>query len=95
MAKRIIDDIILSDIADEINLYSNEEHQYSDIDLVKGVEQIMKNKVDITGDTMTGPLVAQNNIEYLTKQVRNVVFSTEEPTDADGNNGDIQIVYEE
>jgi len=46
-----------------------------------------------TGDTMTGQLVAQNNIAYTTAQMRNVILSTSEPTSSDGGNGDIWIVY--
>lgn len=46
-------------------------------------------KVDRAGDTMQGPLVAQNNTNYTVKQVRNIIFSTGEPTSGDGNNGDI------
>ena len=46
-----------------------------------------------TGDTMEGVLVAQNNTNYTTKQVRNIFLSTAEPTDADGASGDIWIVY--
>ncbi len=47
------------------------------------------------GDTMTGQLIAQNNIAYTTAQVRNIILSTSEPTSTDGNNGDIWIVYKE
>jgi hypothetical protein len=46
-----------------------------------------------SGTTMTGALVAQNNTNYTTAQVRNVVFSTSEPTSSQGGNGDIWIVY--
>ena len=52
-------------------------------------------KVNKNGDTMTGQLVAQNNIAYSTAQVRNIILSTSEPTDSDGANGDIWIVYKE
>lgn len=52
-------------------------------------------KVDKSGDTMTGQLVAQNNIAYSTAQVRNIILSTSEPTSNDGANGDIWIVYKE
>ena len=48
-----------------------------------------------SGDTMTGQLIAQNNIAYTTAQVRNIILSTSEPTSNDGNNGDIWIVYKE
>ena len=52
-------------------------------------------KVNKSGDTMTGQLVAQNNVAYSTAQVRNIILSTSEPTDSDGANGDIWIVYKE
>ena len=52
-------------------------------------------KVNKNGDTMTGQLVAQNNIAYTTAQVRNIILSTQEPTSSDGANGDIWIVYKE
>lgn len=46
-----------------------------------------------SGTTLTGALVAQNNTNYTTAQVRNVTFSTSEPTSSQGGNGDIWIVY--
>jgi len=52
-------------------------------------------KVNKSGDTMTGQLVAQNNVAYSTAQVRNIILSTSEPTSTDGANGDIWIVYKE
>ena len=47
-----------------------------------------------SGGTLQGALVAQNNTNYTTKQVRNVTISTAEPTASDGDNGDVWIVYE-
>ena len=44
---------------------------------------------------MTGPLIAQSNINYTTPQVRNIIMSTSGPTAADGKNGDIWIQYSE
>ena len=52
-------------------------------------------KVNKSGDTMTGQLIAQNNVAYSTAQVRNIILSTSEPTSTDGANGDIWIVYKE
>lgn len=52
-----------------------------------------KNLISTSGATMAGALVAQNNTNYTTKQVRNVVFSTSDPTSSDGGNGDIWIKY--
>ena len=50
-------------------------------------------KMDISGGTMTGALIAQNNTNYTTKQVRNIIISTEDPSG--GDNGDIWIKYAE
>ena len=50
------------------------------------------NKLDKSGGTMTGALVAQSNNNYTTAQVRNVIISHNEPSG--GNDGDIWIQYE-
>lgn len=42
---------------------------------------------------MQGMLVAQNNTNYTTKQVRNIFLSTVEPTKEQGESGDIWIIY--
>lgn len=55
------------------------------------VTALGSSKVDKSGGTMTGALVAQNNVNYTTKQVRNIIISTEEPSG--GSNGDIWIRY--
>lgn len=46
-----------------------------------------------TGTTMTGPLIAQSNVNYMIGQVRNIYLSTNPPTNSQGNNGDIWIIY--
>lgn len=51
------------------------------------------NKVNKSGDTLIGPLVANSNTNYTTKQVRNIIISTANPTSTDGANGDIFIKY--
>lgn len=57
----------------------------NDVDLSSYVQK--------SGDTMTGALVAQNNTNYTTKQVRNVFLIADgEPLPA-GENGDICLVY--
>lgn len=48
-------------------------------------------RVEKAGDTMTGALIAQTNTNYTTRQVRNVIISTGNPTG--GSNGDIWIKY--
>ena len=58
---------------------------------------ILQNKViekmGINGGTMTGELIAQNNTDYATAQMRNIIISTDEPS-GDGN-GDIWLRYTE
>ena len=50
-------------------------------------------KLDKTGGTMTGALVAQTNANYTTRQVRNVVEIADGASLPTGSNGDICIVY--
>ena len=57
------------------------------------VSALKTNKMDISGGTMTGALIAQNNTNYTTKQVRNIFISTSGPSG--GSNGDIWIKYTE
>ena len=57
------------------------------------VTNLKTSKMNISGGTMTGALVAQNNTNYTTKQVRNIIISTEDPSG--GDNGDIWIKYAE
>ena len=57
------------------------------------INSSLNNKLNITGGTLTGILIAQSNTNYTTGQVRNIYLSTEAPTDDVGNNGDIWIVY--
>lgn len=56
-----------------------------------GIETELNKKVDKTGGTLAGQLVAQNNTSYTTKQVRNIILSTANPSG--GSNGDVWIKY--
>lgn len=73
--------------------------EISQITTTDGVTHTVKDataratKVNKSGDTMTGQLIAQNNVAYSTAQVRNIILSTSEPASTDGANGDIWIVY--
>ena len=60
---------------------------------VSGLSNSLATKLDLSGGTMTGALIAQSNTNYTVGQVRNIYLSTEAPTDDVGNNGDIWIVY--
>ena len=57
------------------------------------VTNLETSKMNVSGGTMTGALVAQNNANYMTKQVRNIFISTSDPSG--GSNGDIWIKYAE
>lgn len=48
-------------------------------------------QMPIAGSTFTGVAVAQNNTSYTTKQLRNVILSTANPSG--GSNGDVWIKY--
>lgn len=58
---------------------------------ISALQTTMANKLDKSGGTMTGALVAQNNVNYATAQVRNIIISTADPSG--GSNGDIWIKY--
>lgn len=60
---------------------------------VSSLNSAVNTKLPISGGTMTGALVAQTNTNYTTRQVRNVIISTAEPSG--GQNGDIWIRYSE
>lgn len=62
--------------------------------LSTSVSEVQSGKLDKSGGTMSGALVAQNNTDYEIKQVRNIFISTADPTDSDGANGDIWLKYE-
>lgn len=51
------------------------------------------NALPKSGGAMTGVLTAQANTSYTTRQVRNMILSTANPTSGDGQNGDIWIKY--
>ena len=73
---------------------SNVSAMKSDITTAKAdISNLKTNKMDISGGTMTGALVAQNNTDYSVAQVRNIIISTAEPSG--GNSGDIWIKYVE
>lgn len=64
----------------------------SDVTTAKtDISNLKTHKMDISGGTMTGALVAQNNANYTTKQVRNIFISTSDPSG--GASGDIWIKY--
>lgn len=60
---------------------------------ISALQTAMNDKVDKSGGTLEGALVAQRNTNYATAQVRNVIISTADPSG--GSNGDIWIRYTE
>ena len=58
---------------------------------ISALQTTMNDKVDKSGGTLEGALVAQRNTNYTTAQVRNVIISTADPSG--GSNGDIWIRY--
>lgn len=58
---------------------------------ISALQTAITNKLDKSGGTMTGALVAQNNADYTTAQVRNVIISTADPSG--GSNGMLWIKY--
>ena len=80
--------------ADITTMKSDITTMKSDITTAKtDISNLKTHKMDISGGTMTGALVAQNNANYTTKQVRNIFISTSDPSG--GSNGDIWIKYAE
>lgn len=51
----------------------------------------VSSKLNQSGGTMTGALVAQANANYSTRQVRNMIISTAAPSG--GSNGDVWVKY--
>lgn len=58
---------------------------------ISALQTAMNDKVDKSGGTLEGALVAQRNTNYASAQVRNVIISTADPSG--GSNGDIWIKY--
>jgi hypothetical protein len=57
----------------------------------KGLKVELDKKLALAGGTMTGALIADNNTDYTTAQVRNITLST---SDASGGaEGDVWIKY--
>lgn len=63
--------------------------------LQREVTILNQSKLDKSGGTMTGALIAKSSADANVAQVRNIIISVEEPTSEDGSNGDIWIRYTE
>lgn len=60
---------------------------------IASVKESVNTKFDKTGGTFSGVTKAQNNTEYTTAQLRNVILSPNDPDNSVGENGDIWIKY--
>ena len=60
-------------------------------DQINQINAALGTKIDESGGTMDGTLIAQNNTDYTVAQVRNIIISTADPSG--GNNGNIWIKY--
>ena len=75
----------------QTNVSTNTSNIATNTGNITSLQTSVSSKVSKNGDTMAGALVAQNNTNYTTKQVRNIIISTEDPSG--GDNGDIWIKY--
>lgn len=79
-------------LGDTVGGYSNSISELSTS--VNGINQNLQNKLDKSGGTMTGVIVANADSNPGIAQVRNVILSSADPTSSDGSDGDIWIKYE-
>ena len=61
--------------------------------LAQSASNLASAALPISGGTMTGALISQNNTDYTTKQVRNIFLIADGVTLPSGENGDICLVY--
>ena len=57
------------------------------------LNNIIDSKAPLASPQFTGAAKVAAGTDYTTGKLRNIFFSTSAPTAADGNNGDIWIVY--
>lgn len=62
-------------------------------DLSNSTDTKLDAKASLESPTFTGTPKTSANTSYTTAQLRNVILSSEDPTDSDGSNGDIWIKY--
>lgn len=64
-------------------------------DQINQVNAALGMKLDKSGGTMTGALIAKSSADANVAQVRNIIISTDEPSTDVGSDGDIWIRYTE
>lgn len=93
MAAKVNDHTLsIKTLGDTVGGYSNSISELSTS--VNGINQNLQNKLDKSGGTMTGVIVANADSNPGVAQVRNVILSSADPTSSDGSDGDIWIKYE-
>lgn len=60
---------------------------------VTALQTAVAGKANTASPVFTGDATVAASTNYSTAKLRNIILSTSEPTAADGNNGDIWIVY--
>lgn len=61
----------------------------------KAIETNSGNYLPLAGGVLTGPVEADSNSSYTTRQVRNIILSTEDPDVDQMENGDIWMKYQD
>lgn len=64
-------------------------------DQINQINAALGTKLDKSGGTMTGALIAKSSADANIAQVRNIIISTDEPSAEVGSDGDIWIRYTE
>ena len=84
----------IDEVADLVSTHTESANPHGTTKADVGLGNVDNVKqMPIAGGTFTGVAVAQTNTSYTTRQLRNVILSTEDPSG--GSNGDIWIKYEE
>lgn len=82
----------LSELPNTVNGLGETVNGFSD--QMQTLVTYVNGSIQASGGIMTGPLVAKGDSASPVAQVRNVIFSTTDPTSSDGSDGDIWIKYE-
>ena len=73
------------------NVSVNDDSHNHVISNIDNLQTTLDSKLNKSGGTMTGALVAQSNTAYTTAQVRNATMSTSAPSG--GSNGQVHYQY--
>jgi hypothetical protein len=68
------------------------QSKWTGAEIDSGIEKA-NNALPKSGGTLTGVVVAQNNTNYTTKQIRNIFLVADGASLPSGSTGDICIVY--